>query len=180
MTAKARIHPRLTDRILARHEPRGASTSTISPATRPTRARPSGDSGETLLAPMNTRNLDFHGHVIFVADLDDRANANLAGIERRRVDEHRIVEPHAQPPNARLEQALRVLRGVVLGVLRQVAVLARCLDRLNRLSSRRALEFGEFVGQRLALRRGQLVDSWLAQGPKHRLHRAPSAFVGRR
>jgi len=52
---------------------------------------------------------------------------------------------------------------VVLEVLRQVAELARRLDRLNGRRARRALELGELVGERLPLRRCQLI-SRLVQG----------------
>jgi len=52
---------------------------------------------------------------------------------------------------------------VVFEVLRQVAVLARRLDRLNDCRSRRALELGKLVSQRLPLRRSQLIGPRFAQ-----------------
>jgi hypothetical protein len=52
---------------------------------------------------------------------------------------------------------------VILEVLGQVAVLTRRPDRLNDCRSRRALELGKLVGQRLPLRRCQLIDSRFAQ-----------------
>ena len=78
-------------------------------------------------------------------------------LERRLVDEHRVVETRAQRSDARLEQALLVLRGVVLEVLREVAVLARRLDRQDDRLPARALELGELGRERRALARGQLI-----------------------
>jgi hypothetical protein len=111
----------------------------------------------------DTRNFDLHARAVLVVDLDDRPDPDLAGIELRRVDEHSVVEARAQLPNARLEQTLLVLRGVVFEVLGQIAVLTRRLDRLNDCRSRGALELRKFVGERLPLRRCQLIDSRFAQ-----------------
>jgi hypothetical protein len=52
---------------------------------------------------------------------------------------------------------------VVFEVLGQIAVLTRRLDRLNDCRSRGALELRKFVGERLPLRRCQLIDSRFAQ-----------------
>ena len=66
-----------------------------------------------------------------------------------------MVEPRAQRADARLEQALLVLRGVVLEVLGEVAELARRLDRGDDLGAARPLELLELDPQRLGLLRGQ-------------------------
>ena len=153
----------LIDTILARHAPRGASTSTVSPTTRPTSARPSGESGETLPAPMTLEISISMRAPSSIVDHDDRADPDLVRIELRRVDQHGVVEARAQLPNARLEQTLLVLRGVIFEVLGQVAVLTRRLDRLNDGRARRPLQLGKLVGQRLPLRRCQLIDSRFAQ-----------------
>ena len=75
-----------------------------------------------------------------------------------------MVEAGAQGSDAGLEQALLVLRGVVLEVLRQVAVLARRFDCENDGCSLRPLELGELGRKGVALPRGQMVDSLLAHG----------------
>src|SRR5262249_38814707 len=65
------------------------------------------------------------------------------------------VEPRPQRADARLEQALLVLRRVVLEVLGEVAELARLLDRGDDLGAARALELGELLAQRLRLLLGE-------------------------
>ena len=66
-----------------------------------------------------------------------------------------MVESRPQRADARLEEALLVLRRVVLEVLGQVAELARFLDRRDDLLAARALELLELGPQRLGLLRGQ-------------------------
>src|SRR5581483_534286 len=72
---------------------------------------------------------DLHRHplAVLVLDLDDRADADL--LAARLGDDLRTVEPRTQRADPSLEQALLVLRRVVLEVLREVAELARLLDR---------------------------------------------------
>ena len=111
---------------------------------------------------LDAGDLDFHVPAVVAVDLDDRADADFTLVQPRRVDEHRVVEARAQRPDAGLEQPLLVLGGVVLEVLRQVAVLTRGLDRLHHGRTLRAFELGELVGERLVLRRRQLVVSRLA------------------
>ena len=105
---------------------------------------------------------------VLVLDLDDRADADLARFQRRLVDEHGVVEPRAQRPDSRLEQALLVLGGVVLEVLRQVAVLARCLDRQHDRLTARAFELRELGRELRTLGRGQLVCLRLVHRLNHR------------
>ena len=158
----------LTVRICASHVPPGALISTVSPSTCPTSARPSGESGDAVPGPAHARDLDLHAAAVLVFDLDDRADADLARLQRRLVDEHGVVESRAQRPDARLEQALLVLGGVVLEVLREVAVLSRCLDRQNDRLTARALELRELGRELRALGRGQLVCLRLVHRPNHR------------
>ena len=66
-----------------------------------------------------------------------------------------VVEPVAERADARLEQALLVLGGVVLEVLGEVAELAGLLDRGDDLGAPRALELLELGPQRLGLLRGE-------------------------
>ena len=112
----------------------------------------------------DARDLDLHAGAVVVFDLHARSDADLARVQHRLVDQHRVLEPRAQGSDARLEQALLVLRRVILEVLRQVAVLARSLDRLDDRLAARALELRELGGERLALRCRQLIDSRLAHG----------------
>src|SRR5207248_3730078 len=79
------------------------------------------------------------------SDLDDRADADDVGAGV--LDDHRALEPCAQRANARLEESLLVLRGVVLEVLRQVAELARRLDRRDHFLTTRAFEMCELGAQ---------------------------------
>src|SRR5215212_584883 len=69
-----------------------------------------------------------------------------------------MIKARAQRADARLQQALLVLRGVVLEVLRQVPVFACRLDRLDRGRTFRPFELGKLGGERVALARRELVD----------------------
>ena len=51
----------------------------------------------------------------------------------------------AQHRDARLDEALALFGGVILGVLAQVAVLARALDLLGQILRQLALEHRDFV-----------------------------------
>ena len=64
--------------------------------------------------------------------------------------------------DARLEQALLVLRRVVLEVLREVAEGARRRDRLDRGLALRAFHVGELGLERLALGGGELLSFEIA------------------
>ena len=86
-------------------------------------------------------------------DVDDRADPDGVGV--RVLDDLGAVEPGAQRADARLEQALLVLRRVVLEVLGQVAELARLLDRRDDLGSPRTFELRELLAQRRSLLLGQ-------------------------
>src|SRR5687767_8605245 len=62
-------------------------------------------------------------------EFDGRAEHHLAGVRQRsRVDDLRIREPLLDLLDAALDEALLLARGVVLGVLRKVAVRARLGD----------------------------------------------------
>ena len=50
-----------------------------------------------------------------------------------------------QHRDARVDDALSILRGLILGVLAQVAQLARALDFLRQFAVQLALEIGDFV-----------------------------------
>ncbi len=93
--------------------------------------------------------LDRHHLALLVGHLDDRADPDL--LARALLDDAREVEARAQRTDARLEQPLLVLGGVVLEVLGEVAELARLLDRGDDLLAARALELGELEPQRLGL-----------------------------
>ena len=106
------------------------------------------------------RDLDLHRVAILVGDLHDRADADV--LVRVVLDGDRVVEALAQRADPRLEQALLVLRGVVLEVLGEVAELARRLDRLHGRLALRPLELGELGLEGGALLRGQVLGSRFA------------------
>src|SRR5689334_17877415 len=75
-----------------------------------------------------------------VLELDGRAeHAAAVGVEPRGIDDLAVAELRFQLGDAPLDEALALLRGVILGVLREVAVRARLRDggddrrALNRL-----------------------------------------------
>src|SRR5258708_628409 len=103
--------------------------------------------------PADGAHLDRDRFASLVLDLDEGADAHL--VAARLFDDLGVVEPGAQRPDARLEEALLVLCGVVLEVLGQVAELARLLDRGDHLLATRPFELGYLRPQRLRLLRGQ-------------------------
>ena len=68
-----------------------------------------------------------------------------------------MVEPVAKDRDPPLEQSLLVLRRVVREVLREVALRAGHLDRLDDLLALRPFELFELGGEPRVLLRGQLV-----------------------
>ena len=80
----------------------------------------------------------------------------VEGVEPRRLDS--LLRPHVEDGDVQqcLERLL-VLRRVVLGVLVQIAELARDLDLLRDLAPARPLELGELRLESAALRRTQLL-----------------------
>src|SRR5690349_14864039 len=64
-----------------------------------------------------------------VLELDGRAkHAAAVGIEPRRIDDLAVAELRLQLGNTPLDEALALLRCVILGVLREIAVRARLRD----------------------------------------------------
>ena len=106
----------------------------------------------------DARDLDRHALAVVALELDARADADDAA--RRGgllVDHLGRAQPLAENRDAALEQALLVLRRVVLEVLRQVAVPARDRDRLDDRLAPRPLELGELGRELLALGERQLL-----------------------
>src|SRR6476660_4670304 len=92
----------------------------------------------------HSRDLDLETLPVVALELDPRADGdNTARGSLRLVDDRRVLEPVTQHPDPGLEQALLVLRGVVLEVLREVAVRPRGRNRLHDLLPLGALELGE-------------------------------------
>src|SRR5687767_3032325 len=77
-----------------------------------------------------------------------------------------MVEPVAKDHDPALEQALLVLRGVVLEVLRQVAVGASGADRLDHLPAPRALELRELGGEPSVLLTCELLSHQTTARPR--------------
>ena len=87
------------------------------------------------------RDRDLHQLPRLVLDRDDGARADvIVGVV---LDDDRGVQPRTHLLDARLEQPLLVLRGVVLEVLREIAERARVGDRLDRGGAARPFELGE-------------------------------------
>ena len=120
-------------------------------------ADPSGESGET---PPTAEISTSIVVAVLVRDLDDRPDAHV--LVRVVLDRDRVIQPLAQRADPRLEQTLLVLRRVVLEVLRQVAELARRLDRLHGGLAARPFELGELGLEGGALLGGQVLGSRLA------------------
>src|SRR5205823_11735071 len=107
---------------------------------------------------------------MLVLELDLRADRDRAALRRLLVHEHRAVETIAQERNSPLEQALVVLRGVVLEVLGEVAEPPGGLDRLDGSRAARAFELGELglqlrllsLGQRLGFLAGHRASLAIA------------------
>ena len=76
----------------------------------------------------------------------ERAYVTRPAARQRVLATLRFFRNAAQGPDARFQQALFVLRGVVFEVLRQVAVLTRRFDRLNDGCALRAFELGKLRG----------------------------------
>ena len=119
--------------------PRGTSTVTTSLRLWPIRALPIGDSLESLCSSRvglgRADDLEFlrvAGFLVF--DVDDRAELDLVGAERLLVDHGGAAQPLFELGDPLLEQRLLVLGVVVLGVLGDVAELARLLDPLRDLA----------------------------------------------
>jgi hypothetical protein len=124
---------------------------------RPSSAAPSGADGAHLDGDRSAVALD----------LDDGADADLIAACVR--DDLRPVEPRAQVADAGLEEALLVLRGVVLEVLRQVAEFTRLRDRLHDLLAAWAFELRQLLAQRRRLPLGQpFVPHHFERPPRRR------------
>ena len=127
--------------------PRGTWTEIVSPRLWPSSALPTGDSLESLpsdragLGRADDRVLDRFARLL-VLDVDRRADADLVGAQAGAVDDRRGAELLLDLGDLRLEHGLLVLGVVVLGVLGDVAELARFLDALGDFA---ALVVGEEI-----------------------------------
>ena len=89
--------------------------------------------------------------------LDHDVRADRDHVRVAALDDLGVLEPRAQDRDLALEQALLVLRRVVLEVLGEVAVPARDRDRLDDLLAARPLELGELGEELVPLGRGQVL-----------------------
>ena len=126
-------------RILYFSDPRGATTSTVSPFFLPMIALPTGDSFESLtrrvrLCRADDRVLDR----LFASTSCSRTFAPTETTLRSTsllLDHARVREPLLELRDLVLEHRLLVLRVVVLGVLGDVAELARDADAVGDLAA---------------------------------------------
>src|SRR6185369_232263 len=102
---------------------------------------------------------DLVGHLgaaVLVLEIDRRAEDDAAaGVEGRRVDDLRRRELALDLGDATFDEALLVLGGLVLGVLRDVAVRARLGDRLDRGVALDRLQAVELFAQLLGAASGE-------------------------
>jgi hypothetical protein len=72
------------------------------------------------------------GAALFFLEIDGRAEHDLAvGVDRRRIDDLRSCKLAFDLLDAAFDEALLVLRGLVFGVLGQIALRARLGNRLD-------------------------------------------------
>ena len=134
--------------------PDGTLTSTMSPSSWPRRHLPIGDDGE-IRPDRGVRLLGGHDlvdgllAVARVAHVDDRAEAHLAPRDPVEVDEGQRGHAAVELADARLQEALPLLGRLVLGVLAQVAVLARGQDLLGELDLQLVVERPDLLLQPL-------------------------------
>ena len=119
--------------------PRGTSTVTTSLRLWPIRALPIGDSFESLCssgsASVEPTIWNFcESPRLLVFDVDDGAEGDLVGADRLLVDHGGAAQPLFELRDPALEQRLLVLGVVVLGVLGDVAEVARLLDPRGHLA----------------------------------------------
>ena len=134
--------------MVACQAPCGAATSTVSPSLWPSSAAPSGEVGETVPEPPTALT-----STVIVRPLPSTSTTEPMPtcVGSGLGDDLGAVEAGAQCANPRLEQALLVLRCVVLEVLGEVAELAGLGDRLHDLAAARAFELGQLRPQRFGL-----------------------------
>ena len=121
-------------------EPRGVTTSTVSPFLRPMIALPTGDSFESLRsAGFASAEPDDEvlGRLlrVDVTQAHDGADRDDARVDLPLVDDLGVREALLELGDAVLEHHLLVLRVVVLGVLGDLAELARSRDALGDLAA---------------------------------------------
>src|SRR5882672_5214606 len=91
-----------------------------------------------------------HGLAVLLFQLDGRAeHAAPFGVEQLRVDDLRVAELGLDLLDPALDEALALLRGVVLGVLREIAVGARLRDRGDRARTLDVLQPVQLLPQQL-------------------------------
>ena len=124
---------------------------TWSPAFAPSSDRPSGESGET--PPTLEISTSMRSPCSSSSSTSTRSRRPVAG--GLLVNDDGAAQAVPQHRDAALEEALLVLGGVVLEVLREVAEAARGLDRLDDRDPPWALQLGQLGLELLLLGRGQ-------------------------
>ena len=138
-----------------------APTSTVSPTRRPSRAAPSGEEGDVVPEPPRPEISTSRRPPSRPRPRPCEPTETTSPVAA--LDDHGVLEPGAQDRDLPLQQALLVLRGVVLEVLGEVAVPARGRDRLDDLLPLRALELGELGGELVAPILGEISRSPMAR-----------------
>ena len=135
-------------------EPRGVTTSTVSPFLRPMIALPTGDSFESFCSAgfASAEPTMKYSTVCFASTSRRRTTApdgDDARVDALLVDELGVREALLELRDAVLEHHLLVLRVVVLGVLRDLAELTRRRDPLRDLPALRRPQHVELARQLL-------------------------------
>ena len=125
-------------RISRSSAPTGIDTVTTSPTFLPRMAWPTGDSLESRAfvgIRLGRADQGVYADVagLLVTEGDGAADADLVGVDLGVLDDPSAAQLLLQQPDAVLEQGLLVLGVVVLGVLADVAELARLTDALGYL-----------------------------------------------
>ena len=129
--------------------PPGVVTLTMSPASLFRNARPIGDVVE--MSPLVGVRVLGHDELederlaVALDDVHGRAEAGAVVRDAVDVDQRDLRHALLEHADARLDEPLPLLRGLVLGVLAQVAQLARALDLLGQLELQLAVERVDLV-----------------------------------
>ena len=174
--------------------PRGVSISIGLPTLALSRARPIGDSAErrpsarlASVEPTRVQVLTSPLASSSTSAVRPKAKVSAFVVD---LDHDRGAQPLAQSLDLGLEMGLVLLGDVVLGVLLEVAFLARDLDPRRHLRPRRPFELLDFLAQGLDALLGDRLPAWFGVahcpslsdvgGPLRAARRSDPAIVGSR
>ena len=144
--------------------PRGVSTLTVAPTLVSISARPIGDSAERRPSARFGLGRADQGPDVglafaFVEHFGAAAEGEGVGLGGVDLDHDRVVQPLLQALDPRLHVRLVLFGDVILGVLLEVALLARDLDPRRHLLPRRPFELRQLGFQLLDSGRGDRLPA---------------------